>query len=254
MYFGGGLYPRQILLPPNAKVLDIGCGNGAWATDLARALPDGTVTGIDISPPPIDQQIPANCVFKQVDIQQPWTLPGETFDFIHIRYMMHVIHDWPALFSQCHAMLNPKGWLESDDFWAPYRSANSKMNVANSPFLLFGALFENGREQFTYGNTRVKGIDQRAATHHADRLRLAGFTRVETIHVPWPIGSWPTSEVERKMGELTFENYVGMMSKFGSVVLKKTNDIDDTLAQKVASDMVDELQEHWEERKYFLSM
>jgi trans-aconitate methyltransferase len=33
-------YPR--------RVLDLGCGNGSWVTDVARAFPSATVVGVDL--------------------------------------------------------------------------------------------------------------------------------------------------------------------------------------------------------------
>jgi ubiquinone/menaquinone biosynthesis C-methylase UbiE len=44
------MYLADIVFPPSAAVLDIGCGTGAVSRELAIRLADGTVVGIDPSP------------------------------------------------------------------------------------------------------------------------------------------------------------------------------------------------------------
>src|SRR5579885_3267187 len=45
----GGLFPERENLDGIERILDIGCGPGGWALDLARSYPQKEITGIDIS-------------------------------------------------------------------------------------------------------------------------------------------------------------------------------------------------------------
>jgi SAM-dependent methyltransferase len=70
-------------------LLDIACGPGGWALEMALAYPSIQVTGIDISPGMIDYanaQAHAsgldNVKFQVATITDPLTFPDDTFDLI----------------------------------------------------------------------------------------------------------------------------------------------------------------------------
>jgi ubiquinone/menaquinone biosynthesis C-methylase UbiE len=70
------------------------------------------VIGTDLSPiqPP---WIPANVKFEIEDAAFEWTFGDSTFDFIHMRYLLGGISDWPTLFKQAYRCCKPGGWAES---------------------------------------------------------------------------------------------------------------------------------------------
>src|SRR5438552_2495374 len=45
----GGLFPERESLDGIERILDIGCGPGGWALDVARSYPNKEIIGIDIS-------------------------------------------------------------------------------------------------------------------------------------------------------------------------------------------------------------
>lgn len=47
------------------------------------------------------------------DCLQPWTFDPNTFDYVHIRYMVGSIGDWTELFRQAFAACKPGGYLET---------------------------------------------------------------------------------------------------------------------------------------------
>lgn len=47
------------------------------------------------------------------DCNQEWTFDAESFDYVHFRYLVGCIPDWPALFKQAYRVLKPGGWIES---------------------------------------------------------------------------------------------------------------------------------------------
>src|SRR5690606_24319244 len=66
---------------PDQRILEIGCGPGAMARELARRLPQGFVLGIDRSAKAIAQaeaaDNPANLAFRQASADGFALVPGE---------------------------------------------------------------------------------------------------------------------------------------------------------------------------------
>jgi ubiquinone/menaquinone biosynthesis C-methylase UbiE len=85
------------LLPPSLdpnsiqKVLDLGCGPGSWALDVAFRLPDARVIGLDISAPMITyaearacSQQRDNVSFQVADARERLPFSQDTFDLVHL--------------------------------------------------------------------------------------------------------------------------------------------------------------------------
>ncbi|KAF3051989.1 hypothetical protein E8E11_010524 [Didymella keratinophila] len=96
------------------RVLDIGTGTGIWAMDMGDRYPNATVIGNELSPIQ-PKWVPPNVAFEIDDVESPWP-PREPFDFIHSRYMLGSIQDWPKLLRQSYENLVPGGWIELQDF------------------------------------------------------------------------------------------------------------------------------------------
>ena len=64
-------------------ILDVGCGDGTWAIDVADQFPNLIVHGVDLYPPP-NTWVPPNCILEVDDITQPWTW-SHKFDLVHCR-------------------------------------------------------------------------------------------------------------------------------------------------------------------------
>ena len=111
LLLGGRLHlapiPRDV-----GKVLDVVTGTGIWAIDFADEYPNAQVLGTDLSPIQ-PYWIPVNCKFEIDDAELPWTWSEGTFDYVHIRYLVGAVADWPRLFRQAYAALKPGGWVES---------------------------------------------------------------------------------------------------------------------------------------------
>src|SRR3979490_3641598 len=101
---------------PGESVLDIGCGGGETALDLARAVaPDGTVMGIDLSAAVLAfaQRAAKGCErvrFVHADAQ---VFPFEpaSFDAVFSRFGVMFFADPIAAFVNIRRSLRPKGRL-----------------------------------------------------------------------------------------------------------------------------------------------
>ncbi|KAF9699404.1 hypothetical protein EKO04_002129 [Ascochyta lentis] len=96
------------------RILDIGTGTGIWAMEMGDKFPNAQVIGNELSPIQ-PRWVPPNVQFEIDDAESPWP-PREPFDFIHIRYMLGSIQNWPRLLRQSYENLTPGGWIELQDF------------------------------------------------------------------------------------------------------------------------------------------
>ena len=62
---------EQLILKENTKILDIGCGCGATTIEIAKMIPKGHVTGLDISIPMLDraEKLASEMSLSNIDFQ-----------------------------------------------------------------------------------------------------------------------------------------------------------------------------------------
>lgn len=121
----GGLFPPALDLGQIHDILDIGCGPGGWALDVARTYPDKRAMGIDISQLMVafaqyqarEQEL-SNARFVVMDALKPLDLPDNAFDFVNARFIagfMPKAH-WPTLIQESLRILRPGGYIRLTEF------------------------------------------------------------------------------------------------------------------------------------------
>ncbi len=100
----------QMKLPSDARVLDVGCGDGRITREIARLVPQGRVLGIDASADMITlarESFPetANLSFECMDARRI-VLP-EKFDVVFSNAALHWFREHDAFLSGLRACLNP---------------------------------------------------------------------------------------------------------------------------------------------------
>lgn len=122
-YMGGLL--EGLNLSHTHDVLDIACGPGAWALDVAFAHPHMEVVGFDISQRMIEYaQVQAevqelkNVQFRVLNALHSLDFPDASFDLINGRYLSTFMlkEAWPALVAECKRLLRPGGMLRLTEF------------------------------------------------------------------------------------------------------------------------------------------
>ena len=85
--------------PTPHRILDIGAGTGLWCIEMGDLYPSAQIIGVDLSAN-MPTSTPPNVHFEIDDVEDQWTF-SQPFDYIHCRYMMGSIRDWPGLVNQC---------------------------------------------------------------------------------------------------------------------------------------------------------
>lgn len=116
-----GNYAAPIGQP--ASVLDVGCGTGRWAREMATLFPQATIIGLDVTPPPADEEAeaggvevrPPNYQFAPGNVLEGLPFPDGSFDFVHMRLLVLALpHDrWPFVVRELVRVARPGGWVES---------------------------------------------------------------------------------------------------------------------------------------------
>jgi ubiquinone/menaquinone biosynthesis C-methylase UbiE len=102
----------------SGRILDVGCGFGATASVLAKALPGSEVVGIDLSDPLLQMAIQTAEVadlsgrvsFEKADVQQiPYD--DDSFDALVNVQMLHIVEDPVAMLDEMERVLALDGVL-----------------------------------------------------------------------------------------------------------------------------------------------
>jgi SAM-dependent methyltransferase len=114
----GGLFPENPDLSRVRVVLDIGCGPGGWALEVAFRYPHINVIGIDINPTMVEYAFAQarvrklqNVSFEVMDVRQPLAFPDCSLDLINARLIFSFMNTqlWPTLLAECYRILTPGG-------------------------------------------------------------------------------------------------------------------------------------------------
>jgi len=106
------LAPIEHLNPKN--ILELGAGTCVWALDVAHMFPQATVTAVDISfnrvpnPPP-------NLVMQTQNLLEGFPWGPDSFDIIHMRFLLVHMPNFPELVKKCFTALKPGGIILLED-------------------------------------------------------------------------------------------------------------------------------------------
>jgi ubiquinone/menaquinone biosynthesis C-methylase UbiE len=136
----GSDYSAPLQAP--GDVLDVACGTGRWARDMARRFPAANVLGFDISRDLLEASLaeggdptPENCTFVFGDALQPFAFPNAVFGFAMARACSSFIPaaQWAQVVGEMARVSRPGGWVEARDFGL-VRSTNAALNTLTLHF------------------------------------------------------------------------------------------------------------------------
>jgi ubiquinone/menaquinone biosynthesis C-methylase UbiE len=213
---GGILAERNNELSGMHDVLDLACGSGGWAMNVARQYPDILVTGVDNNEPQL-RYVKAHAKVRSLknlelhvmNILQLLPFPDASFDLVNARCLFSSLSpgDWPPLIQECKRILRPGGTL---------RLTEMERYNTNSPALEkfwdfhAQALYVTGRSFSPTG--RFIGI----VPHLGTLLHKAGFQQIANrAHTP-DVSSWtPDAEIWRQHSDTTWSLLIPFLVKSG---------------------------------------
>jgi len=178
--FHTGLFPKGVAITEEMKMLDIGCGPGTWALDVAFALPNATVIGIDVNETlvrhaelmAVTQSI-HNVAFEVVNaFKHLASLGRNTFDLVHLRFASSWVprESWSRMLAEIYDLLKAGGYgLFTEGEWP----ATTSSALREFHRLLSEAMYNAKIGPST--NTDPQGV----IVHLGKLLYQAGFTQVQ---------------------------------------------------------------------------
>jgi ubiquinone/menaquinone biosynthesis C-methylase UbiE len=161
------------------SILDVGCGTGRWAHEMAVSFPRAKVFGLDVIPDStVDPQtLPTNYRFVQGNVLEELPFPDKTFDFVHQRFLHMAVpsKSWPHVIAELARVTRPGGWIE----------VSNTDTYMHNPGPAMKQLSEWG-----YGMSRAHGIDPLICSQISIFMQNVRIANVQTYRVDLPIGSW----------------------------------------------------------------
>lgn len=194
------------------KVLDIGTGTGIWAMDFADAYPDAQVTGVDLSPIQ-PSWTPPNCRFEMDDAAKPWTFADNSFDYVHIRYMIGCIPDWPAVYREAYRVLKPGGWLEHMDCGDTVFCDDGSIPAVGSPWAEWAAVFDAAGKKMGQ-SFQLLNDDQ-----YIKWMEEAGWTGIQKKNIKTPVGGWAADPRLKEIGLCNQLQFLGALDGLSTYIL-----------------------------------
>jgi ubiquinone/menaquinone biosynthesis C-methylase UbiE len=164
-------------------ILDVGTGTGRWAREVATLFPAANVVGLDVNPPPVDEQAqasamdrgPSNYVFVPGNILEGLPFADASFDFVHMRLLVLALpHDrWPFVVSELIRVTRPGGWVET---------------VETTPVEHGGPAMDQ-IIRWTTTLLQRRGIDFMDGSRVGDLLQAQGLANVVSRRVELPMGA-----------------------------------------------------------------
>ncbi|VDB91586.1 unnamed protein product [Peniophora sp. CBMAI 1063] len=93
------------------RVLDLGCGSGTWALEVAREFPHCEIVAVDLVPMQ-NEDMPDNCRSEVDDINLGLQHFFNDFDVVHARYISAGIRNYEQLVDHMAEALRPAGLIE----------------------------------------------------------------------------------------------------------------------------------------------
>ncbi|KAJ5580328.1 S-adenosyl-L-methionine-dependent methyltransferase [Penicillium hispanicum] len=180
----------QTRLENPQSMLDVGTGTGIWAIEMADEYPSAEVVGVDLSPIQ-PGWVPPNLRFIIDDVNQEWSFPPNSFDFIHVRLLMGSVEHWPTFLRRCYDHLKPGGRLELSEC-----DPRIKCDDDTMPDNCHLQTWQNEFHRIARSQGRHWDI-----TPELPRiLQEASFEKIHTTEYLLPVGTWPKDPKLKEIG------------------------------------------------------
>jgi ubiquinone/menaquinone biosynthesis C-methylase UbiE len=200
-----GLYAAPLQHP--ASILDVGTGTGRWAMEMAQMFPHANVVGVDVNPPPADEQAghgvdvrPENYTFVPGNVLEGLPFDDGMFDFTHLRLLFTAIpgERWPRAVSELARVTRPGGWAESVETTGLHDGG------PNVNLMMTWIAQMSARRQ----------VDLMNGSRVADFMRAAGLRNVAASVVNVRTGAWG-----ERLGMMVATDFVGVCKGYAGLLV-----------------------------------
>jgi ubiquinone/menaquinone biosynthesis C-methylase UbiE len=229
----GGLFAERSDIASMHSILDLGCGPGQWARDVALQYPHINVTGVDISNIMIQYAQAharvgklSNVSFKVMDITGPLDFPDNSHDLVNARLIAFLSPEqWTSLLNECMRIVRPGGVVRltenevvttspaTDTAFSQFYTAMARTRQGFSPSGRVLGITSRltqllKRAGFTNTHYRAHAVDFSAGTEIRDTFCQVAFAFI-TLMQPFLIGVGVTTpeESQRLMQQMEIEMY-----------------------------------------------
>jgi len=106
----------------SGKILDVGCGFGSVAIEIAKVFPDTEITGIDLSEPLLEMAlglakqagITHQITLKTGDVQE-MEFSDDSFDVVINTFMLHIVENPVRMLNEIERVVKPGGKILMSD-------------------------------------------------------------------------------------------------------------------------------------------
>jgi ubiquinone/menaquinone biosynthesis C-methylase UbiE len=170
------------------SILDVGCGTGRWANEMAEQFPRARVVGLDqaIPAPLADMQV--HYQFQPANILNKLNFKDHTFSFVHQRLLCLAIPSsyWPVEIQELVRVTQPGGWVETVEADITFQNGGTQSNILSD---------------WIYRSCKRRGIDPHTSLNLKPVLQQAGLVNVKSEKIAIPVGKWGG-----KIGEMGITN------------------------------------------------
>lgn len=174
------------------RVIDLATGTGIWAIQFGDLHGSAEVIGNDLSPTQATM-VPPNVKFIVDDIEEAWDYETQPFDFVHARFLVGAVRNWPRLLQQAFDCTRPGGWVEFQD-WNTEIYSHDNSIPPDSAMAKFHSLSSGARE--------AQGFDMKPGVSLERWMEEAGFQNVRAHKLYLPLGPWPKNKLLKEIGAL----------------------------------------------------
>lgn len=178
------------------EILDVACGTGRWATEVAMLFPQANVIGFDVTPLSTDSSStgarPDNFAFIQGNMLEGLPFPDNTFDFTHQRLVIAALpaNQWQRQTRELLRVTRLGGWVELVEGGAVHGAPGvDTLNAVGNRM------------------TEKRGISLDSVTKLDEYLRQAGAQRVESRIIQLPVG-----QKAGRLGALAEADYLAIVT------------------------------------------
>jgi SAM-dependent methyltransferase len=174
---GNTFAPVHGLLRRGCNVLDVGCGTGRWAKEIATTYPKTQVVGFDLEAVESAAPAPPNYQFYRGNLLNGLPFTAGSFHYVHQRLLVAAIPwaMWPPVVQELARVTQPGGWVELVEMGAtvvPSAPATEQMI------------------DWWEAVSQTRGIELAKVSQIGDLLRYAGLSYIRTETKRLPLGGW----------------------------------------------------------------